>query len=102
MSGWTEAPEGVPSWEEGIAHLIAKLPGLVAGASLTINDCRVIQHLAGERERIRGLAVARGATCPDGPDWPDAAAAAYPPPAGLIMFADLIPAPEIAAKESGR
>lgn len=40
-------PAGVPTWSEGIATLLGKLPGLMSEGHLTINDARVIQHLAG-------------------------------------------------------
>lgn len=37
----------VPTWDEGIERLLAKLPRLVSQEQhLTINDVRVIQHLA--------------------------------------------------------
>jgi len=40
-------PDAVPTWDEAIAALMAKLPALVAQeARVTINDARTIQHLA--------------------------------------------------------
>ena len=51
-------PAGVPTWAEGIAALLGKLPGLTSEGHLTANDARVIQHLA-DRPRAR-----RTARCP--------------------------------------
>lgn len=44
----------VPTWDEAIATLEAKLHGLLVAGSLTINDARVISYLVSERERLRG------------------------------------------------
>lgn len=43
-------PEGdtAPTWQEGVDCLLAKLPELLSRGDLTINDCRVIQYLAGQ------------------------------------------------------
>lgn len=47
-------PAGVPTWDEGIATLLGKLTGLVSEGHVTINDARVIQHLA---DRVRAPAT---------------------------------------------
>lgn len=52
----------VPTWQEGIDRLLGKLDSLVADGAVTVNDARVIRHLAGcwqeqepGRELIRGV-----------------------------------------------
>lgn len=36
----------IPTWDEGIDHLLGKLSDRLAEGGLTINDARVIHHLA--------------------------------------------------------
>jgi hypothetical protein len=49
MSNEPDRPDCTPTWDEGIATLLGKLPGLAAEGHLTINDTRVIQYLAARR-----------------------------------------------------
>lgn len=53
-------PVGVPTWGEGVAALLGRLPVLVSEGHLTINDARVIRHLA---DRSKATRTARCPVC---------------------------------------
>lgn len=46
-------PDGVPTWDEGIARLLAKLPGLIGDGAITRNDARVVEYLVSRPPAVR-------------------------------------------------
>ena len=46
---WTR----VPTWDEGVDRLVAKLSSLVSDGALTLNDVRVILFLAQHWQRTK-------------------------------------------------
>lgn len=46
-------PADVPTWAEGIADLLGKLPDLVSEGHVSVNDARVIRYLADRPPAVR-------------------------------------------------